>query len=146
MISKISKAVGGLLVFTGLLGLLILAEDQVLWASAASHAYTLIAFVILDLVMAALVLLKSSKMVFTLVAAWSGLRVALQIGDVFLAPTFQLTYAQFADYLFNPTSTTPPNSTGIPGALIDLILLSEVIIVALALSNRKRTGTSGSTT
>jgi hypothetical protein len=60
----------------------------------------------------------------------------IQIGDISLGPSFELTYAQFADYLFNPAATNPPNSIGIPGALIDAILVLEIIVIWQALMGR----------
>ena len=38
---------------------------------------------------------------------WSVLRIVIQLGDVYLGSMYQFTYAQFADYLFNPVSSMP---------------------------------------
>ncbi len=133
---KASRTAGLILGITGLFGLLILTIDQVLWASAPLHAYILILFVVIDFAAAAFALSKPSVMALRIAAAWSGLRIILQIGDIFTAPDFQLTYAQFVDYLFNPATRTPPNPTGVPAGLIDLIVILEIAVIALAVRER----------
>jgi hypothetical protein len=131
-----SRVICALLAVTGVLGALILALDNILWETAPVHAYGLIFFVIIDFAAGALVLARPSKAFFTLAAAWSAFRIIIQLGDVSLAPSFRLTYAQFGDYLFNPTATNPPNLTGIPGALIDAILIMEIIVIWMAFRGR----------
>ena len=131
-----SRVTGTLLAVIGLLGALILALDHILWETAPMHTYGLIFFVIIDFTAGALILARPAKAVFTLAAVWSAFRIIIQFGDVLLGPSFGLTYAQFADYLFNPTATNPPNLTGIPGALIDAILIMEIIVIWTALSRR----------
>jgi hypothetical protein len=134
--STASRVPGGLLAVIGLLGALILALDHVLWETASMHAYGLIVFVIVDFSFCAFVLARSSKTAFALAGAWCILRIIIQIGDISLGPSFGLTYAQFADYLFNPAATNPPNATGIPGALIDIILILEIVVIWTALKGR----------
>ena len=122
---------------TGVLGIVILATDRILWESASgTHAYGLIVFVVLDLAVAVYVFAKPSKMSFTLAAAWAILRIVIQIGDVALAPQVGLGYADFANYLFNPTLTTAPNPPGVPGALIDLIMILEIVVIGVAWAGR----------
>jgi len=127
-----SRIIGGLFAVTGLLGALILSLDHILWETAPMHAYGLIAFVVIDFAAGLFVLVKPMKMAFTFAVAWSALRVIIQLGDVSLGPSFGLTYAQFADYLFNPAATSSPNLTGIPGVLIDTILILEIIVIWMA--------------
>ncbi len=79
--SSASKTVGGLIALTGLLGIVILAADKIL-PLVPMHYYALIAFVIVDFVVAGFVVMKPSKMSFTLAAAWSLLRILIQIADV----------------------------------------------------------------
>jgi hypothetical protein len=131
-----SRVICALLAVTGVLGALILALDNILWETAPVHAYGLIFFVIIDFAAGALVLARPSKTFLTLAAAWSAFRIIIQLGDISLAPSFGLTYAQFADYLFNPTATNPPNLTGIPGALIDPILILQIIVIWMAFRGR----------
>jgi hypothetical protein len=126
---RTSKVVGGLLAIIGLLGILILTFDRILWETAPVHAYALIVFVIIDFAAGVLVFAKPSGMTFTLAGVWSAARIVIQIGDVLLGPSLGLSYAQFAGYLFNPAYANPPNPTGIPGAPIDLILILEIIVI-----------------
>lgn len=132
--SKASRVAGGLLAISGVLGVIILALDQVL-RGAPPHMYALALFVIIDFTLAGYLLAKPSRMSFTLAAASSLLRIILQVADVSQAHLYQFRYREFADYLFNPFSSWPAtlgNPPGVPAALIDLILLFEVIVVAVA--------------
>jgi len=54
-----------LLVAIGLLGVLVLAFDRILWETAPVHAYGLIAFLIIDFGAGALVFARPSKIAFT---------------------------------------------------------------------------------
>ena len=136
-ISKSSRKAGILLVLIAVLGAAILAMDQVLWQSmGGTHAYALIAFVIVDLVIAILLLTRPSKMSLTIAAVWSILRILLQIADVYNGPTMSLSYADFANYLFNPTLVTAPNPPGVPAALIDAIIILQLIVIVVALTGR----------
>ncbi len=82
------------------------------------------------------------KRIVRLAAVWSSFRILIQLVDVFVGPMYQFTYAQFADYLFNPLSSLPTslgNPAGIPPVPIDLILIIDVavlIMVAKARSNK----------
>lgn len=129
--SKASKIAGALLALTAILGIVILAADNVLRA-VPMHFYALIVFVITDFAVGVFVLMKPSKMAFTIAAAWSALRIIVQIADVSQAQALGMTYSQFADYLFNPISTSAPNPMGVPGALIDLIIILEIIVIWVA--------------
>ena len=120
----------------GLLGILILVLDQILWSTAPSHAYGLIVFVIVDFAAAGFVLGRPSRMALTIAAAWSSLRILIQLGDVFLGPTLGIGYADFANYLFNPVAVNPPNPAGIPGGLIDLIVIFQIMVISVALKGR----------
>jgi len=130
--SRAPRVTGLLLAVIGFLGALVLGLDRILWETAPIHAYGLIAFVIIDLAAAAFVFARPSKIAFTVAGVWSAARIIIQIGDISLGPSFGLTYAQFVDYLFNPAAVNPPNPAGIPGALIDLILILEIVVIWLA--------------
>ena len=134
--STSSKVTGGLLAVIGLLGVLILAVDHLLWQIAPLHAYGLVVFVMVDFGLCAFVFARPSKAAFTLAGAWCILRIIIQMGDIALGPSFGLSYAQFVDYLFNPLANNPPNITGVPGALIDLILVLEIVVIWMALRGR----------
>ena len=74
-----------------------------------------------------------------LAVLWSVLRIVIQLGDVYLGPMYQFTYAQFADYLFNPLSSLPAslgNPPGIPPIPIDLILIIDVAVLFTAVRAR----------
>ncbi len=122
---------------------MLLGVDQILReaAGAQAHLYALVAFVIIDFVVAGFVLAKGSKTAFTSAAAWSLIRIVLQAADVSQANVFDLSYSDFANYLFNPLLTTSPNPPGVPGAIIDLIVLLEFIVVYVAWSARSSSQT-----
>jgi hypothetical protein len=136
-ISKSSRKAGILLVLIAVLGAAILAMDKILWQSmGGTHAYALIALVIVDLVIAILLLTRPSKMSLTVAAVWSILRMLLQVADVYNGPAMSLSYGDFANYLFNPTLVTAPNPLGVPAALIDAIIILQLIVIVVALTGR----------
>ncbi len=88
--TKLSWVASGLLVATAALAFLILAF---LSEEVTLHFYALTLFLLLDLVLAGLVLLRPSKTTFSLVAVWAALRVVLFVGGVF-APILQAPSAE----------------------------------------------------
>lgn len=75
------------------------------------------------------------SMLVRLAIVWGVLRILIQLGDVYLGPMYQFTYAQFADYLFNPLSSLPAslgNPAGIPPVPIDLILIIDIAVLFIA--------------
>lgn len=139
--SKASKFAGGLLAITGILGVIVLAVDQVL-RGAPQHLYALVVFVIIDFILAGYVLAKPLKMSFTFAAVWSVIRIILQLADISQAHLYEFRYREFADYLFNPFSSWPTtlgNLPGVPSALIDLIVLFEIIVIIVAWGARSAT-------
>jgi len=133
MQASTSRKVGALIALTGLLGIVLLGFDRILWESLSGrHAYALIAFVIVDLALAAYVIAKPGKIAFTATALWSAFRVVLQFADLYSANEMGLTYVQFANYLFNPLIVQGGNPPGVPAALVDLIVLLEVIVVLIS--------------
>lgn len=119
-----------------------MALDRVLRTGAPQHYDALIGFVIIDFLVGALAFPMPQKLMLKVAAIWSALRILIQLGDVTLGPMFQFTYAQFADYLFNPTSTLPAslgNPPGIPPVPIDLILICDVaILLTVARASMKK--------
>lgn len=87
--------IGSLFVVSAILGIVILALDTVLRAGAPPHYYALIVFVIIDFVLGALAFRTPKSMLVRLAIVWSVLRILIQLGDVYLAPMYQFTYAQF---------------------------------------------------
>jgi hypothetical protein len=138
--SSASKTVGTIVALTGLLGIVILAADKIL-PLVPMHYYALVVFVIVDFLVAGYVFMKPAKMSYMIAAGWSLLRIIIQIADVSQAsaPGIGMGYADFASYLFNPIGATPPNPMGIPGALIDLIILLEIVAFWLAWGARSST-------
>jgi len=119
---------------TGVLGIVLLSQDVILWRFATVHAYALIVFVIIDFLVAALVFVKLTRMSFAAALVWSVIRILLIIGDILVSP---MGVAEFADYLLNPIKLSPPNPAGVPGILIDLIVLLEIVVIGLAWTGRK---------
>jgi len=135
--SKAAKLVGGLLAVTAVLGIIILATDQILRESlGGQHWDGLVVFVIIDFAVAAYAVAKPSRTSLTFGAAWCVIRIIIQLADVATAPMSQMSYGDFANYLFNPALITNPNPPGVPAALIDLIIILELAIVGVALSGR----------
>jgi len=136
---RASRVIGGLFVVSGLLGIFLLFSDPVLRIGAPQHYDALIAFVVIDFVLGGLELLTPRSFLLRASAIWSGVRILLMVGDVFLGPMYSFTYAQFADYLFNPMSSMAAdvgNPAGIPAIPIDLILLIDLAVLIIALRQK----------
>lgn len=135
--STARKVAGALIALTGFLGIVILSTDRILWESLSGrHAYALIAFVIMDFVVATYIIAKADKRTFAVAAGWSAFRVVAQLANIYSAIEIGLTYVQFANYLFNPMVIQPGNPPGVPAALLDLIIILEVIVVGVSWKGR----------
>ena len=137
---RASRVIGGLFIVSGLLGIFLLFSDPVLRIGAPLHYDALIAFVIVDFLLGGLEFLTPRTLLLRVAAIWSGVRILLMLGDVFLAPMYQFTYAQFADYLFNPMSSVAAdvgNPAGIPAIPIDLILVIDFAVLFIALRQKR---------
>jgi hypothetical protein len=147
---SVSKVVGGLLFLTAILGLVIVGLDSVLRAYAPTHYYALIFFVIVDIAVGILVIVKPTRSVYSAVVIWSLIRIILQLADVSQSAVYQFSsYGQFADYLFNPASAVSAsfgNPPGIPGLPIDFILILEILALVPAWKQRKLVQSFGLTT
>lgn len=109
------------LVTSALLGILILTTDEWLWAAAPSHAYGLIGFVIVDILLTIAVLEILS--VGTLAAAVASLvQVSLMLGDMVVGQPEGIPSAAFRAYLIND-----PSYIG--------LLFVKTIIVAVAIAS-----------
>jgi len=135
-IQTASKVTGGLLILTAVLGIVLLVEDNVLRTGAVLHYYSLTALVALDVIIGIFLLTKPTKVTFSITMGWVLLRIILQFADLSQASVYQFAnYGQFADYLFNPASGVSAslgNPPGVPGALIDLIVFLEIVVLAIA--------------
>ncbi|HKT21047.1 MAG TPA: Rieske 2Fe-2S domain-containing protein, partial [Nitrososphaerales archaeon] len=96
---RIQLATGAMLLLSSAAGVYLLATDASLWLLAVSHAVGLIIIVVVDFVLG-LYSLASSKSVYLLSIAAGVLGFALQAGDVFTAPQYNMTIPYFAHYLF----------------------------------------------
>lgn len=109
------------LVASSLLGILILTTDRWLWAAAPSHAYGLIGFVIVDLLLAITILEIVS--VGTLAAAIASfVQVSVMIGDMLVGQPEGISSTAFRAYLIND-----PSYIG--------LLFVKTIIVAIAIAS-----------
>jgi len=91
--------------------------------------------VIIDFLVGALAFPMPKGMLVRLAVLWSVVRILIQLGDVYLGPMYQFTYAQFADYLFNPLSSLPAslgNPAGIPPVPIDLTLVINITVLLIS--------------
>jgi hypothetical protein len=148
MVGKVlPKIIGSLLAIVGILGVVLLVFDQVLSEVAPLHYYALTVFVLVDFVLAGLVVVHPSKSTLTLAVAWSLLRIIIQVGDIVLGSTFgtnaYFNAGQFGIYLFNPLYTTSDNPPGIPGGVLDLILILQLAVVGLGWKARRATTSTG---
>ena len=127
-LTKTSKSVGALLAIIGVLGIIILVFDSVLREYALLHFGALTVFVLVDFSLAFLTLSKPSKVTFMLAACLSVLRIALLVGDVLQGVSF--------NYLFNPFNVVEDNPPGIPAAVLDLMLILQIIVIPISLRAR----------
>jgi hypothetical protein len=90
----------------------------------------------MDFAVATYIIAKADKTAFAVAAGWSAFRVVAQLANIYSAIEIGLTYAQFANYLFNPMVIQPGNPPGVPAALLDLIIILEVIVVGVSWKRR----------
>ncbi len=98
--ARIPQAMAALLAVAGVAGILLLYADTHLWDTAPDHAWALVAFTAMDFGMAGALLLRPAR--FTHAAAlWGAGQASLMLADLITAPQYNLTYTQFAVYLFS---------------------------------------------
>lgn len=131
--SAASKVVALVTLLSVVLTIILLIFDQILWTSAPANAFLLIVFIGIDLALSMLLLALTYRWLFALIAVWSAFRIATWFLAVLQAPDYGLTYAEFANYLFNPLANTPPNPPSVPGIFVDPILVLEVLVLVFAL-------------
>ena len=103
-------------------GVYLLATDQSLWRLAVSHAYGLIAVVIID-VIAGILNIRDVRKAYLPSTIWAILTILLQIGDITTASQYGMTPLYFATYLF----TLPA---------FDVLLAAQFFIVGIGLVGR----------
>ena len=108
------------LIVSALAGLLIVVSDQYLWYAAPSHAYGLVAFVAMDLGLAAIIWRKP-WLAALLSTGLATVQVIAMIGDVLTYSTPDVTQEAFRSYLLNNREFVA-------------LLLIQPIILALSLS------------
>ena len=113
---------GILLILSSAVGSYLLATDNSLWLLALSHAVGLIMIVILDAVLG-IYSLAFPKSAYLPAMAAALLGFALQLGDVFTAPEYNMTMAYFARYLFGIWA-------------FDLLLVLQLAIILVGIAAR----------
>jgi hypothetical protein len=101
--TKKGKLTAVLLLATAILGVAILATDQNVWQYQPSHAYGLAAFVIIDLLLAGMVLMRGTRSVLRISGLWGLLQALIMVGDIFWPSpfgSFEVSQTDFARYLF----------------------------------------------
>ena len=89
------------LLVSAAVGAQILLTDSDLWEAAQSHAYGLIGFVVLDLLVAALTLARP-RLGSLSAMAWALVKFFIMLGDILTARSVGFEdYAQFMNYLFS---------------------------------------------
>ena len=92
------------LLISALLGIAILATDQNLSQYQPTHVYGLIAFVIVDIVLAGLVLVRGTRSFLQISGIWGLLQALIMLSDIFwpspFGSAFAISQADFARYLF----------------------------------------------
>jgi Rieske Fe-S protein len=98
-LTNLQSVIGLLLLASAATGFYLLATDNSLWRLALSHAYGLIAIVLVDIVLG-LMNLSSVRGAYLASLAAAVLAIVLQLGDIATAPQYNMTVSYFAGYLF----------------------------------------------
>ncbi|MDA4126776.1 MAG: hypothetical protein OK452_06210 [Thaumarchaeota archaeon] len=101
--TKKGKFTAVLLLATAILGVAILATDQNVWQYQPSHAYGLAAFVVIDLLLAGVVLMRGTRSSLRISGIWGLLQALIMVGDIFWPSpfgSFPVSQTDFAKYLF----------------------------------------------
>ena len=115
--------IGILLLLCGTAGAYLLLTDGSLWNLALSHALGLIVVVLVDLAVG-LTSLFSYRRAYVPSLAAAFLGIALQLGDVFTAPQYNMSIQYFASYLFGLWP-------------FDLMLGVQLVVLALGIAGRR---------
>jgi hypothetical protein len=97
-LNKLQTAISGVLVVSAIVGAVILRTDAWLWAAAPSHAYGLVAFVVVDLGLAAAVW-RATKLALLGSALLGAVQFTAMAGDVFVGQPTGLSTSLWEQYL-----------------------------------------------
>jgi hypothetical protein len=101
--SKKGKVTALVLLVSAILGAAILATDQNLSQYQPSHEYALAVFVVIDLALAGMVLMKGTRSILRISGLWGMLQALIMVGDIFWPSpfgSFAISQTDFARYLF----------------------------------------------
>ena len=101
--TKKGKVTVLLLLVSALLGAAILATDQNIWQYQPSHAYSLAAFIVVDVLLAGMVLMRGTRSALRVAGLWGLLQALIMVGDIFWPSpfgSFAVSQTDFAKYLF----------------------------------------------
>ncbi len=101
--TKKGKLTAVLLLATAILGVAILATDQNVWQYQPSHAYALAAFIVVDLLLEGMVLMRGTRSSLRIAGLWGLLQALIMVGDIFWPSpfgSFAVSQTDFAMYLF----------------------------------------------
>jgi cytochrome b6-f complex iron-sulfur subunit len=121
-LSRLQTLIGSLLLVSASAGIYLLATDGSLWHLALSHAAGLIVIVGVDIVLG-MMNLFSSRGVYLPSLAAAVLTLALQLGDIFTAPQYNIPLTVFTSYLFGLWA-------------FDLLLAIQFVVIALGVVGR----------
>ena len=101
--TKKGKVTALLLLVSAILGVAILATDQNVWQYQPTHVYGLAAFVVVDLLLAGMVLMRGTRSALKISGLWGLLQALIMVGDIFWPSpfgSFAVSQTDFAKYLF----------------------------------------------
>lgn len=136
--SKKGKITAVLLLLSALLGLAILGTDQNLWQYQPLHAYGLAAFVVIDLLVAGMVVMRGSKSALRIAGIWGLLQALVMVSDIFTAspfgPSIPISMTDFANYLFGLGSY---DSHHIPYLFPSLFVVNLLVLIVGMMEARR---------
>jgi hypothetical protein len=111
--SSYNMLLASLLLLSAALGLVILRVDWVLWFYASPHAYGLLFFVLMDILLAALVFAKP-RSASLLAGTWGTIQLLLMTGNIFFGAAFgvdcegmEFRQEDLRDYLVGAVEDAP---------------------------------------
>ncbi len=119
------------LAISGLLGIQILIDDKWLWAAAPSHAYGLIGFVSIDMILVAVALFRAGLATVS-AALMAAAQFAAMLADVVIGQPEGVPSTAFRNYLLGDTAYL--------GLLFIQIAILSVAIVTLTIPLLHRRG------
>ena len=118
MYSAFEKGAPLALVTSAFLGLWILTTDSFLWAAQPTHAYGLIAFVVLDIMFAALIVTRR-RLALPGALVFASIQFLAMASDPLTGPQIGMTVEASAQYLFSNWA-------------FDALLISQIAVVLMS--------------